>query len=145
MRWLRRAYPEGARQIVCWLTHVSDDPRYRWLNDVVCVGTGEVRPDQLLIESPKSSGSHRSVSRRLGARLHDLTRRGPAQDGQAGRARRRARSASVPPNATRPAPIRTMGALSEPVLGMSTGGSSPPVTTNDADTAPPVEAVAVTV
>ena len=29
-----RAYPEGAgRQIVSWLTHVSDDPRYRWLND----------------------------------------------------------------------------------------------------------------
>ncbi len=45
-----RAYPEGARQIVCWLTHVSDDPEYRWLNDVVCVGTGEVRPDQLVID-----------------------------------------------------------------------------------------------
>jgi hypothetical protein len=45
-----RAYPDGARQIVCWLTHVSDDPEYRWLNDVVCVGTGEVRPDQLLID-----------------------------------------------------------------------------------------------
>jgi hypothetical protein len=45
-----RAYPPDARQIVCWLTHVSDDPRYRWLNDVVCVGTGEVRPDQLLID-----------------------------------------------------------------------------------------------
>jgi hypothetical protein len=45
-----RAYPEGARQIVCWLTHVSDAPEYRWLNDVVCVGTGEVRPDQLLID-----------------------------------------------------------------------------------------------
>jgi hypothetical protein len=45
-----RAYPEGARQIVCWLTHVSDDPRYRWLNDVVCVGTGEVRPERLLID-----------------------------------------------------------------------------------------------
>jgi hypothetical protein len=45
-----RAYPDRARQIVCWLTHVSDDPEYRWLNDVVCVGTGEVRPDQLLID-----------------------------------------------------------------------------------------------
>ena len=45
-----RAYPQGARQIVCWLTHVSDDPRYRWLSDVVCVGTGEVRPDQLFID-----------------------------------------------------------------------------------------------
>jgi Protein of unknown function (DUF3237) len=45
-----RAYPQGARQIVCWLTHVSDDERYRWLNDVVCVGTGEVRPDRLHID-----------------------------------------------------------------------------------------------
>ncbi|MET0143764.1 MAG: DUF3237 family protein [Ilumatobacteraceae bacterium] len=45
-----RAYPQGARQIVCWLTHVSDDPRYRRLNDVICVGTGEVRPEQLIID-----------------------------------------------------------------------------------------------
>ena len=45
-----RAYPPDARQIVCWLTHLSDDPRYRWLNDVVCVGTGEVRPEGLLID-----------------------------------------------------------------------------------------------
>lgn len=45
-----RAYPEGARQIVCWLTHLSDDPAYRWLNDVVCVGTGEVRPEGLVID-----------------------------------------------------------------------------------------------
>ena len=45
-----RAYPEGARQIVSWLTHVSDDPRYRWLNDALCVGTGEVRPDDLLLD-----------------------------------------------------------------------------------------------
>jgi hypothetical protein len=45
-----RAYPEGARQIVVWLTHLSEDPRYRWLNDVVCVGTGEVRPDHLVID-----------------------------------------------------------------------------------------------
>ena len=35
-----RAYPQNARQIVCWLTHVTDDERYRWLNDVVCVGAG---------------------------------------------------------------------------------------------------------
>ena len=45
-----RAYPEGARQIVCWLTHLSDDPGHRWLNDVVCVGTGEVRPEHLFID-----------------------------------------------------------------------------------------------
>jgi hypothetical protein len=45
-----RAYPPGARQIVCWLTHVSDDSRNRWRKDAVCVGTGEVRPDELLID-----------------------------------------------------------------------------------------------
>jgi hypothetical protein len=38
-----RAYPLGRRQIVCAAWHLSDDPRYRWLNDVVCVGVGEVR------------------------------------------------------------------------------------------------------
>lgn len=38
-----RAYPEGRRQIVAMATHISDDSRYQWLNDVVCVGTGEVR------------------------------------------------------------------------------------------------------
>jgi hypothetical protein len=45
-----RAYPVGARQIVCWLTHLSDGPRYRWMNDIVCVGTGEVRADQLFVD-----------------------------------------------------------------------------------------------
>ncbi len=32
------------RQWVATVTHLSEDPRYRWLNDVVCVGTGEVGP-----------------------------------------------------------------------------------------------------
>ncbi|HZY70154.1 MAG TPA: DUF3237 family protein [Thermoplasmata archaeon] len=32
------------RQWVATATHHSEDPRYRWLNDVVCVGTGEVGP-----------------------------------------------------------------------------------------------------
>jgi hypothetical protein len=43
-----RAYPEGRRQIVGSATHLADDERYRWLNDVVCVSTGEVRlrPDE---------------------------------------------------------------------------------------------------
>jgi hypothetical protein len=45
-----RAYPEGARQVVVSATHVSDDDRYQWRNDVVCVGTGEVRPTELVIE-----------------------------------------------------------------------------------------------
>ena len=38
-----RAYPPGRRQIVVSGVHLSDDPRYKWLNDVVAVGTGEVR------------------------------------------------------------------------------------------------------
>ncbi|MFM8944307.1 MAG: DUF3237 family protein [Actinomycetota bacterium] len=38
-----RAYPVGARQVVVAMTHLADDERYRWLNDVVCVGVGEVR------------------------------------------------------------------------------------------------------
>jgi hypothetical protein len=42
-----RAYPPGRRQIVIAATHLAADERYRWLNDVVCVGSGEVRvPDK---------------------------------------------------------------------------------------------------
>jgi hypothetical protein len=40
-----RAHPVGRRQIVSSATHLSADERYRWLNDVVCVGTGEVRSE----------------------------------------------------------------------------------------------------
>ncbi|MDH4159456.1 MAG: DUF3237 domain-containing protein [Actinomycetota bacterium] len=55
MRGYGRAYPKGARQIVTAVTHVSDDERYRWLNDTVAVGTGEVRsgprgPTELVID-----------------------------------------------------------------------------------------------
>lgn len=39
-----RAYPEGRRQVVGAVTHLAADERYRRLNDVVCVLTGEVRP-----------------------------------------------------------------------------------------------------
>jgi hypothetical protein len=50
-----RAYPAARRQIVSSATHLSADERYRWLNDVVCVGTGEVRaeaghPTELVLE-----------------------------------------------------------------------------------------------
>jgi hypothetical protein len=38
-----RAYPPGRRQIVVSATHLSEDDRYRWLNDGIAVGTGEVR------------------------------------------------------------------------------------------------------
>jgi len=32
------------RELVGGVTHVCDDERDRWLNDVVCTLTGEVRP-----------------------------------------------------------------------------------------------------
>jgi hypothetical protein len=38
-----RAYPVGRRQVVGAVFHLSDDERYRRLNDVVCVCAGEVR------------------------------------------------------------------------------------------------------
>lgn len=42
-----RAYPPGRRQIVTAAWHLSSDERYRWLNDTICVGCGEVRwPDK---------------------------------------------------------------------------------------------------
>ncbi len=34
----------GARQWVATVVHVTDREEYRWLNDTVCVGTGQVRP-----------------------------------------------------------------------------------------------------
>ena len=34
----------GIRQLLGSLVHTTDDPRYRWLNDRVCVIEGEVRP-----------------------------------------------------------------------------------------------------
>lgn len=39
-----RPYPAVRRQIVVSGRHTSGDERYRWLNDVICVGTGEIRP-----------------------------------------------------------------------------------------------------
>ena len=39
-----RAGSDGLRELVGSITHVCDDVRYRWLNDVVCALTGEVRP-----------------------------------------------------------------------------------------------------
>ena len=43
-----RAYPVGRRQIVATGTHLSEDERYRWLNDSRSVGVGKVRsqPDE---------------------------------------------------------------------------------------------------
>ena len=38
-----RTYPPGRRQIVVSATHLSDHENYRWLNDSLAVGIGEVR------------------------------------------------------------------------------------------------------
>ena len=38
-----RAYPIGRRQIVVSACHLSDHENYRWLNDSLAVGEGEVR------------------------------------------------------------------------------------------------------
>ncbi len=55
LRGFGRAYPVGARQIVVAVTHVSDDDRYRRLNDMLAVGVGEVRsrgdrPSELVVD-----------------------------------------------------------------------------------------------
>jgi len=34
----------GMRKLLGSLVHTTDDPRYRWLNDLVCAVEGEVRP-----------------------------------------------------------------------------------------------------
>ena len=47
-----RAGSGEIRELVGSVTHVCDDVRYRWLNDVVCTLTGEVRPRS------DGSGSH---------------------------------------------------------------------------------------
>jgi hypothetical protein len=46
VRGYGRAYPEGRRQIVGTVTHLSSDERYRRLNDVVCPCTGDVRAQE---------------------------------------------------------------------------------------------------
>ena len=38
-----RAYPPGRRQIVAAAWHTTSHEKYRWLNDAICVGCGEVR------------------------------------------------------------------------------------------------------
>jgi hypothetical protein len=41
-----RAYPAGRRQIVGFAFHLSDDERFRRLNDAVCACAGEVRTQE---------------------------------------------------------------------------------------------------
>jgi hypothetical protein len=45
-RWdgLARLTPSGTRQLLGTMFHVSDDVRYRWLNERVCAVEGAVRP-----------------------------------------------------------------------------------------------------
>ena len=53
LRGYGRAYPQGRRQVVGSVLHLSEDERYRRLNDVVCVCVGEVRaPADPDAESP---------------------------------------------------------------------------------------------
>ncbi len=57
-RGFARPYPPENRQIVIAITHVTGDERYSWLNDVVCVGTGEFRPrDGGTVEARKVVGA----------------------------------------------------------------------------------------
>lgn len=68
-----RAYPVGRRQIVVACLHLSDHEAYRWLNDSLAIGVGEVRttagePVELVIEWEvpglrKQQGCYRSMSR----------------------------------------------------------------------------------
>ncbi|HEX4671179.1 MAG TPA: DUF3237 family protein [Solirubrobacteraceae bacterium] len=39
-----RTAPDGVRQLVGAMTHISDHERYRWLNNVICPVTGVVEP-----------------------------------------------------------------------------------------------------
>lgn len=39
-----RATKGGSRQLLGSITHLSEDHRYSWLNEAICVLTGEVRP-----------------------------------------------------------------------------------------------------
>ncbi len=39
-----RAGGGGMRELVGGITHVTDDPRYSWLNNAYCALVGEVRP-----------------------------------------------------------------------------------------------------
>ncbi|MGH7490654.1 MAG: DUF3237 family protein, partial [bacterium] len=39
-----RTSPDGTRQLVGAMTHLSDDERYRWLNEIICAVSGVVEP-----------------------------------------------------------------------------------------------------
>ena len=52
MQGYGRAYPKDQRQVVASVRHLSDDDRYRRLNDVVCVCVGEVRAVEGSTRSP---------------------------------------------------------------------------------------------
>jgi hypothetical protein len=50
LRGYLRTEREGNRELVGSLTHLSDDERYRHLNDVVCAVAGEVRPSEVVVD-----------------------------------------------------------------------------------------------
>jgi hypothetical protein len=45
-----RGYLRGRRELVGSMTHLSDDERYRRLNDAVCTVTGEIQGDEVVVE-----------------------------------------------------------------------------------------------
>jgi len=50
LRGYLRTAGSGGRELVGSMTHVTDDERYSWLNDVVCAVAGEVRPSEVVID-----------------------------------------------------------------------------------------------
>ncbi|MCU0309178.1 MAG: DUF3237 domain-containing protein [Thermoleophilia bacterium] len=58
MQGYARPYPADRRQIVVAVRHTAEDERYRWLNDVVCVGTGEIRPQEQGAGGPRKVHGH---------------------------------------------------------------------------------------
>ncbi len=60
-----RAYLIGRQQIVCAVWHLSGDPPYGWLNDVVCVDIGEVRAMPAGQPHPSTGVTHEEMTSAL--------------------------------------------------------------------------------
>ena len=85
IRWdgLARLTPSGMRELLGPMFHVTDDERYRWLNDRVCAVEGEVRPRsdgagfdvvlEVSLMTPTSGSPHASSSD-AGTHVEERTR-----------------------------------------------------------------------
>ena len=85
IRWdgLARLTPSGMRELLGTMFHVTDDERYRWLNDRVCAVEGEVRPRsdgagfdvvlEVSLMTPTSGSPHASSSD-AGTHVEERTR-----------------------------------------------------------------------